>query len=374
VENEEIGNVQSDGNIERFYSKVKFKPLDMSELPETIKVALPEENVIRVVGIRLNETGRVYDFDAGDMSFATDDPVIVEHEKDLRIGWVAKRPMRLDNSELKLRLRRIIRRAEEKDLENHSEKRALESKHWDTIQQMIEKQRLPMELFAVDYSLDLKRVTVYFESQKRVDFRQLLKDLVRDLRVKVELRQVGSRDFARMVGALGPCGEELCCSRFLGKFHSVTIRMAKEQDLSLKPTKVAGMCGRLKCCLAYEFPVYLEGRKSVPATGKCVKCKTSEGGGCSKGVVREVDVLRQLVTVQFDDGVIKRLPVADIIEETTFGSKPPRDRMVATSDREQIARDIREASGGEENELKSLEDEDPTEIGGTSLELGPEDN
>ncbi len=372
MEIEEEYKAQSDAAVERFYSKLKHSPINYSELPESARPNADDDSFVRVVGVRLNETGRVYDFDAGELPLLMDEPVIVEHEKVLRIGWVVKRPLRFDNSQLQIKFRRIIRRAEDRDLHAYEKKRELEERHWSAVQQMIQQQELPMELLALDYALDLGRVTVYFESSKRVDFRQLLKDLVRELKAKVELRQVGSRDYARMVGALGACGEELCCSRFLNKFHSVTIRMAKEQELSLKPNKVAGMCGRLKCCLAYEFPVYVENNKSLPRAGRCVKCKSGGEGGCHKGVVRELDVLRQLVTVEFDDGTVKRLPAHEVIEENSVRGEGRRDYHRTSHEAEAVEDRRTAADGREEEELGMLEDDEGEQIEAVA-ELGPDE-
>ncbi len=177
----------------------------------------------------------------------------------------------------------------------------------------------------------------------------MLKELVHDLKARVELRQVGVRDQAKMRGGIGPCGEELCCSRHLNKFHAVNIKMAKDQNLSLKPTRVSGMCGRLKCCLQYEDDAYRELLKGTPPLGRKIKCSK----GC--GVVSDVDVLRQFVMVQFDDGVTARVDVKDIVSPATAKGERSfkNEKMVATTDVEALVGQIREATTPEDEDMVS---------------------
>ena len=319
--------------------RLKGKVLDPEGIPSWIYEFEEEEKTfIRIAGVVFNETGRVFDFNAGDLDLQMDTLVVAEvPEKGLMLGRVAKPPLKIDNSELKLKPRHILRLATEQDEEDYEKQKSKEEQAYDYASRYISQLNLDMQLLRVDFTLDRRKALVFFSAESRVDFRELLKMLVRDLKSRVELRQVGVRDQTKMEGALGACGEEACCSRFIDKFHGVSIKMAKVQDLSLKPTKVSGVCGRLKCCLAYEYKVYQEGVKKVPKKGKCVSC----GSKC--GVVQDVDVLRQLVTILSDDGTVHVVKAADVVELGKDG-KPlsrrphPKEKMVATTD-EDILRD-----------------------------------
>lgn len=327
--------------------KLRGKPIDLSEMPDSAWVEEEKANFVRVAGIRLGEVGRVYDYLTGGLQLKLGDPVVVEvPERGLLMGWVAKAPIRLDVTGLNLRLKEIIRRANEGDLENHEKKVSMEARGYERTCAVVGRIGLDMSVLKVEYTLDRRKALVFFASESRVDFRGLLKELVHDLKAKVELRQVGARDQTKQIGGIGPCGEETCCSRFIDKFHGVSIKMAKDQGLSLKPAKVSGMCGRLKCCLAYEQQTYVEGSKTVPKVGRCVKSKS----GCS-GVVRDVDIPRQTCLVELDDGTMAVLPASEIFEEKTLSKKTKStdEKMVATSDAEALKRQIEE-SGKESRE------------------------
>ena len=343
--------------IELFDKKMIATPLDLSGLPDS---AIPEEvskRFIRIVGIRFNESGRVYDFNAGDYDLKVGDAVVAELEqKGSRLGWVSKPPLFIDNENLGLQLRRLSRVATEEDIENISKHADREKKARLRVRELVAKHDLPMNILEVEYSLDLKKSIVYFTSEQRVDFRVLLKDLLVELKSRVELRQVGVRDETRLKGGLGPCGEEQCCSRFLNKFHPVSIKMAKNQGLSLKPTKVSGNCGRLKCCLAYEDEVYVQANKKAPKRGS--KCSKKCGsGGC--GVVQDVDPLRMLVTVRFEDGSIEVLKASEIVEQSSKDRKKmhPNEKKVATADPETNQIEIHEDSP-KETELERIGSQD----------------
>ncbi len=297
--------------------ELRGTPIDISGMPQ-----LARENPgfietpLRVVGIRFAETGKVYDFDAGATRLKLNDGVVVEAaEKGLMLGWVAKPPLTIENAQLNLKLPPLLRLAGTEDHEQAKKAASMGVEATMKTQDAVNKHRLPMKVLKVEYTLDLRKSVIYFASEDRVDFRELLRELVHLLRSKVELRQVGARDQSKLTGGIGPCGEELCCSRFIDKFHNVTIKMAKDQDLSLKPTKVTGVCGRLKCCLAYEEQAYVDARREMPRKGKCVSCKS---GGC--GVVKDVNFLKRTVTVQFDDGGVQVLPASEVVEEKTMNN------------------------------------------------------
>ncbi|MAF91859.1 MAG: stage 0 sporulation protein [Bdellovibrionaceae bacterium] len=311
--------------------RLKATPIDLSQMPSSAMPETLKERFVRIVGIRFSETGRVYDFNAGDFDLKRGDAVVAEiPEKGIRLGWVSKPPLSVDNENLKLKLKYIQRLATEEDIENIGKHAEREKKAFQKTKELVLKYDLPMHILDLEYSLDLKKSIVYFTAETRVDFRNLLKELLIELKSRVELRQIGVRDETKVKGGLGPCGEEQCCSRFLNRFHPVSIKMAKNQGLSLKPTKVSGNCGRLKCCLAYEDDAYTDAGKKVPRKGS--KCSKKCGNAC--GVVQDVDVLRQLVTVRFDDGSIEVLKASEIVEKSSTHRKynHPNERIVADSE------------------------------------------
>lgn len=346
-------------NLEIKDTKFKARPLDLSGMPES---AIPKEvskRFLRIVGIRFHESGRVYDFNAGDHQLKIGDAVVADLEsKGSRLGWVSKPPISVDNEGLNLNLKRLNRLATDEDIENIEKHSEREKKALIRVKELVSKHDLEMHILEVEYSLDLKKSIVYFTSEQRVDFRTLLKDLLVELKSRVELRQVGVRDETKLKGGLGACGEEQCCSRFLNKFHPVSIKMAKNQGLSLKPTKVSGNCGRLKCCLAYEDDTYTEANKKAPRKGS--KCSKKCGsGGC--GVIQDVDPLRMLVTVRFDDGTIEILKASEIVEQSSKDKKKlhPNETLVATADPKTKEIHIPHGEGkGETTELERVGNKD----------------
>ncbi|PIU00934.1 MAG: hypothetical protein COT74_00015 [Bdellovibrionales bacterium CG10_big_fil_rev_8_21_14_0_10_45_34] len=322
----------------------KTSPLDFSQVPSLLLQEEPEFSPLRIVGIRFTDTGQVFDFDARNMPLVLEEAVVAElPEKGLQLGWVSRPPLTIDNHILKLKVPKIERKADATDFAQFNKKRDTEKEAQKKAQDAITFYRLNMNLVRVEYSLDLRKAIVYFTAQNRVDFRELLKDLVHKLKARVDLRQIGARDVTKALGSIGPCGQEVCCSRFLKRFHSVNIKMAKDQEISLKPTKVAGMCGRLKCCLAYEEDAYLEARKGLPRKGGCVKCKTT--GAC--GVVQGLDVLKKEVVVLFDDGNFQKMKASDLIEDRTLngdGTNFKNEEFVDGMDSDS------------EDDLRSLED------------------
>lgn len=248
------------------------------------------------VGIRFKPAGKVYDFDSGAFVLKCGDRVIVETEQGLSFGTVAVAPQPIEQAPPDKPLKKVHRMATDNDvnqLETNSED---EKKAHIYCLECIKKLGLPMNLFSVEKSFDGSKYTFFFTSDGRVDFRQLVKMMVKRLGVRIEMRQVGIRNQTKMCGGIGRCGREICCSSFLDKFGPVSIRMAKEQDLSLNPTKISGQCGRLMCCLTYEFETYKALKKSFPKTGKRVKTPDGEGK-----VIRH-NVMANQVTVRLDGG------------------------------------------------------------------------
>ncbi len=277
----------------------------------------------RIVGVRFRSVGRVYDFDARDFKFVRGDRVICDFkDKGVMLGFVSKPTITIPPDSLKLKLPVVLRPANYNDLKTREKHETLEKSALSQVKSLVAERNLKMHVIAIEIPLNAKKAMVYFSSEDRVDFRDLIKDLVRFFKMKVELRQLGARDETKFTGGLGPCGQETCCSKFLTSFHNVSIKMAKDQGLSLNPTKVSGNCGRLKCCLAYEQPIYAEARKTLPKLGNCVKCSSGgDGKGSGCGIVLKLDILKQMILVKFDDGTIENVPAGRVIEQDTLAKK-----------------------------------------------------
>ncbi len=247
-----------------------------------------------VIGVRFKDVGKVYFFDPDGKQLKKFDKVIVETARGIECGEVATENREVADENIVHPLKKLIRIATEKDLKTVEENKEKEKKAFDICLEKIEKHKLDMKLVDVEYTFDNTKILFYFTSDGRVDFRELVKDLAAVFRTRIELRQIGVRDESKMVGGLGMCGRPLCCSSFLGDFQPVSIKMAKEQGLSLNPTKISGTCGRLMCCLKYEQEAYEHLLKVTPKAGAIVE--TSEG----RGTVAEVNLLRGKVKVNLD--------------------------------------------------------------------------
>lgn len=217
--------------------------------------------MVRVVGVRFKKACKVYDFEADALELAPGDTVIVEVERGLGMGSVVYTPREVDPATLTRPLKKIVRKADPVDVERLGFNTERENEAFRICKERIIKYNLPMKLIRVEYLFDSSKSIFYFTSDTRVDFRELVKDLAATFHTRIEMRQIGVRDEAKMIGGLGPCGRELCCSGFLADFEPVTIKMAKEQNLALNPVKISGICGRLMCCLSYEHDFYQNERK-----------------------------------------------------------------------------------------------------------------
>jgi cell fate regulator YaaT (PSP1 superfamily) len=231
----------------------------------------------KIVGIRFKPAGKVYDFECGAYVLELGNHVIVETEQGLGFGTVAVPPAPLEDGPRKKPLKKVFRIASEKDFAQREKNRKTEELAHNYCLKCIARLKLKMNLFSVESTFDASKLTFFFTADGRVDFRQLVKMLVKKLGVKIEMRQVGIRNQAKMCGGIGRCGREICCSQFMEKFSPVSIRMAKEQGLSLNPTKISGQCGRLMCCLTYEYETYKKLKANLPKLGKRVQ--TTEGAG-----------------------------------------------------------------------------------------------
>jgi len=233
--------------------------------------------MIKVVGVRFKRVGKIYYFDPGKYEIEQDQNVIVETARGVEYGNVAIGARFVPKKEVYQPLKKVLRMATPEDDEKNAENKIKEKNAFELCHEKIEKHKLEMKLVDVEFTFDNNKIIFYFTADGRVDFRELVKDLASVFRTRIELRQIGVRDEAKMIGGLGPCGRKLCCSSWLGDFDPVSIRMAKDQNLSLNPAKISGICGRLMCCLRYEHETYRHLDKQLPKVGK--KIETLQGPG-----------------------------------------------------------------------------------------------
>ena len=243
--------------------------------------------MIKVVGVRFKKAGKIYYFDPADMNIQKDTYVVVETARGIEFGECVIGIKEINENDIVAPLKSVLRIATEEDIYRHFKNKDKQKDAFNICLKKIQEHGLTMKLIDVEYTFDNNKVIFYFTADGRVDFRELVKDLATIFKTRIELRQIGVRDEAKMLGGLGPCGRPMCCSSFLGDFASVSIKMAKEQNLSLNPTKISGICGRLMCCLNYEQSTYEDIRKRMPKVGSIVK--TSEGTGevFSNNIVKE---------------------------------------------------------------------------------------
>ncbi len=247
-----------------------------------------------IIGVRFKNAGKTYFFSPGGQKLSPGDRVIVETARGIECGSVAIPNRLIDDGQIIAPLKGIIRRADEQDLQVVEENARKEKEAFKVCQQRIAARGLEMHLVDVEYTFDGNKILFYFTADGRVDFRELVKDLAGVFRTRIELRQIGVRDESKMLGGLGICGRPFCCSTFLGDFQPVSIKMAKEQNLSLNPTKISGTCGRLMCCLKYEQAAYEDLIRTTPKVGAAVV--TPDG----PGVVTEVALIQGLLKVQLE--------------------------------------------------------------------------
>lgn len=248
----------------------------------------------KVIGVRFKANGKSYYFSPGDLELQQGDHVIVETARGTECGEVAKGPHDVPDSSIVKPLKTVTRMADAVDVRRMQQNRADEKRAFSVCEERIAKHKLDMKLVDVEYTLDRNKILFYFTADGRIDFRDLVKDLAGVFRTRIELRQIGVRDESKMLGGLGICGQPFCCSRFLRDFQPVSIKMAKEQGLSLNPAKISGSCGRLMCCLAYEQPAYEYLNRITPGVGSIVK--TPEG----VGAVVETNVISGTLRVRMD--------------------------------------------------------------------------
>ena len=263
----------------------------------------------KIVGIKFKDGGKVYYFAPPEHSVKKGEKVVVETARGVEMGEVALPECEIDEKEIIAPLKPVLRVATEHDKKQAELNKKKEPEAFKICNEKILKHGLEMKLIKVEYAFDGSKILFYFTSGGRVDFRELVKDLAAVFKTRIELRQIGVRDEAKMLGGLGICGRSLCCASYLNDFQPVSIKMAKEQNLSLNPTKISGSCGRLMCCLKYEQDNYEEMLKIMPREGALVK--TPDG----KGVVESISLLKGLIKVKLDkesENILKEFDVRDI--------------------------------------------------------------
>ena len=314
----------------------------------------------QVVSVRLQEVGKLYPYDPGQLDLQPGDKVIVDTQRGMECGTVMTPPREVAEDESQEKLSVVHRKANEQDLQRLAENREREQKAYAICVQKIHQHELAMKLVKVEYTFDRNKIVFYFTADGRIDFRELVKDLASVFHTRIELRQIGVRDEAKIMGGIGCCGRPLCCASFLGEFQPVSIRMAKEQNLSLNPTKISGICGRLMCCLKYENDTYCAGecmkrrKPQVQAPTQGSRVATVDGDG----KVISTNEQRRTATILLDSSRTIVAPWEDIVEKDeeetrpdtqpveTEEKRPPRERR---NQRQRRSRRPRHAGGEEQD-------------------------
>jgi len=269
-----------------------------------------------ITGVRFGYAGKIYHFEAGDMKLARGDWVMVKTEKGIGLGQIAIEPFERELGAGQLDgLRQILRKAGRSDFDQRSRCAQREAEAYQYCLERIGDLGLPMKLVAVECLFDASKYVFYFTSEGRVDFRELVKQLVARFPVRIEMRQIGVRHAAKMTGGIASCGQELCCARYLSDFRPVSVKMAKTQNLSLNPAKISGGCGRLMCCLAYEHETYEEFKKGLPKVGKEIRTPKGEG------VVLKFNPLSENVCVMYKDETVEEVPRDEILYDAAAAAQ-----------------------------------------------------
>ncbi|MBR4907029.1 MAG: stage 0 sporulation family protein [Clostridia bacterium] len=311
--------------------------------------------MVKVIGVKFKTSGRVYYFDPLDLQVHADDGVIVETARGMEYGEVQGEPKEVDESEIVAPLKPVVRIATDEDKRLRAQYAAKESEAYEICLEKIAAHELDMKLVDVEYTFNGSKVVFYFTADERVDFRELVKDLAYALKTRIELRQIGVRDEAKMLGGLGPCGRLVCCKSFLDDFRPVSIKMAKEQNLSLSPTKISGLCGRLMCCLQYEQSAYEAARSKMPKPGKEVNTVDGVGVVVENNAITE----RTKVRLTMEDGSIDireypythlSLPGEPLPEEALAAKKPDaaKEKDADAQFRREAANNTRRSGRGQQ--------------------------
>ncbi len=262
---------------------------DTAETPPQVDTAPIDTLMVDVVGIRFKKAGKVYSFDPSGFELKTGDNVIVETARGMEVGQVARTVVKALESMVNKPLKSVVRMATEEDMENAARLESKEDEALVECAETVRRMNIPMKLISAEYNLEGNHLTIFFGAEGRIDFRELVRELSYKLKTRVEMRQVGPRDEAKLIGGYGRCGRPLCCATFLNEFSPVSIKMAKEQNLPLNPMKISGTCGRLLCCLGYEFEQYRDMKKELLKNGENIQTSMGSavvvGGNPLKGTV-----------------------------------------------------------------------------------------
>jgi len=287
--------------------------------------------VVTIIGVRFRKAGKVYYFSPADYEVKKGQHVIVETARGVEFGQVVMNPKQVTDDEIVQPLKAVIRVATPEDYKIEEKNREKEKEAFQICLEKIHKHQLQMKLVDTEYTFDNNKILFYFTADGRIDFRELVKDLASVFKTRIELRQIGVRDETKLLGGIGICGRPLCCSTFLTEFVPVSIKMAKEQNLSLNPTKISGVCGRLMCCLKNEEEAYEELNSKLPNVGDAVE--TSDG---LKGEVQSISVLKQMVrvvvTLDNDEREVKDYPVSEL----KFKPRRRRDRQASEKEMKEL--------------------------------------
>ena len=296
--------------------------------------------MIKVIGVRFRTAGKVYFFDPVDYDIKRGDHVIVETARGVEFGTVVGDPKEVEDDKVIQPLKPVLRIATAKDIEQEAANKEKEKEAFKICLEKIRKHELAMKLIDAEYTFDNNKVLFYFTADGRIDFRELVKDLASVFKTRIELRQIGVRDETKILGGIGICGRPLCCHTHLSEFIPVSIKMAKEQNLSLNPTKISGVCGRLMCCLKHEEETYEELNRRLPNVGDQVTTRDGQ-----RGEVASINILRQLVKVIVENGDEKEIQEFPV-EELRFKKKFKKEKI--------------KLSAEEMKELEKLEKQDKT--------------
>ncbi len=283
-------------------------------------------DTIRLVSISFQSAGKIFDFDARDLELIPGDNVIVETERGRAMGCVITAPRDTPTSDVPPKLKAVMRNANDSDLAMAANNAEREEEALKFCHLRVTERKMEMKLVRAEYLFDGSKIIFYFTADGRVDFRELVRDLAQHFRTRIEMRQIGVRDEAKLVGGLGICGRELCCCSHLRNFAPVSVKMAKAQGLALNPSKISGQCGRLLCCLAYEYETYSDLRKNLPKCGKKIQIKSGQAE------VIAIDVLAQKMTVCCHDGERCEIHVDEIERQDSSEPRKPSAAKKRTSD------------------------------------------
>ena len=278
--------------------------------------------MVKVVGITFKEVGKIYWFNPDPFKLRKGDRVVVETVRGMELGFVEIEPREIDEKFLEHELKNVLRIANKYDIKNYEANLLKAEKDLVTCDKIIKRNKLDMKLLYCEYTLDKQKIIIYYTAEGRVDFRELLKDLSSEFRVRIELRQVGPREGAKSIGGIGICGREICCAKHLREFDLVTMKMAKDQNMSLNASKIAGICGKLMCCIGYENEYYQEVRNRIPLVGDIVdtpRCK-----GCK---VISADILRERIKTIDEEETIEEWDAKDLVKVSVHHEEVTADDL-----------------------------------------------